>query len=176
MKRGSDIRKALELAIHSHDGQIRKFSGVEYIWHPVNVAKIVREVKKSKNKEKIIIAALLHDTVEDTNLTINEINSKFGEMVSNIVSELTSDLEKINEIGKSEYLLEKMLKMTSYALVIKLADRLHNCSDLASGSQKFRDRYVTETRFILKGLNNRYLSNTHKKLIGMIDKEISKFE
>jgi hypothetical protein len=47
---------------------------------------------------------------------------------------------------------------------------------LASGSQKFRDKYVKETRHIIDGLNHRYLSKTHKKLIKMIEKEISKFE
>jgi (p)ppGpp synthase/HD superfamily hydrolase len=101
---------------------------------------------------------------------------EFGEMVSSIVYELTSDGDKVKEMGKANYLLNKMLRMTSYALVIKLADRLHNCSDLANGSQKFRDKYVTETRFILNGLNARYLSDTHKKLMKMIDDEISKFE
>jgi (p)ppGpp synthase/HD superfamily hydrolase len=66
--------------------------------------------------------------------------------------------------------------MTSYALVIKLADRLHNCSDLATGSEKFRNKYVKETRFILDGLKARYLSDTHKELMRKIDEKISKFE
>ena len=162
--------------ITAHDGQFRKFNGQEYAWHPAAVAKIVRNVKSSKNKDKICIAALLHDTVEDCDVTLDDIRVQFGEMVSSIVYELTSDDDKVKEMGKANYLLNKMLRMTSYALVIKLADRLHNCSDLANGSQKFRDKYVTETRFILNGLNARYLSDTHKKLMKMIDEEISKFE
>ena len=162
--------------ITAHDGQFRKFNGQEYAWHPAAVAKIVRNVKSSKNKDKICIAALLHDTVEDCDVTLDDIRVEFGEMVSSIVYELTSDDDMVKEMGKANYLLNKMLRMTSYALVIKLADRLHNCSDLANGSQKFRDKYVKETRFILDGLNSRYLSNTHKKLMKMIDEEISKFE
>jgi len=162
--------------INYHDGQFRKFNGQEYAHHPAAVAKIVRSVKSSRNKDKICIAALLHDTVEDCDVTLDDIRNDFGEMVSSIVYELTSDDEKIKEMGKDNYLLHKMLRMTSYALVIKLADRLHNCSDLENGSEKFRVKYVKETRFILDGMNGRYLSNTHKKLINMIDREISKFE
>jgi GTP pyrophosphokinase len=176
METKSNIRKAVEFMITAHDGQFRKFNGQEYAWHPAAVAKIVRNVKSSKNKDKICIAALLHDTVEDCDVTLDDIRVQFGEMVSSIVYELTSDDDKVKEMGKANYLLNKMLRMTSYALVIKLADRLHNCSDLANGSQKFRDKYVKETRFILDGLNSRYLSDTHKKLMKMIDEEISKFE
>jgi GTP pyrophosphokinase len=118
MKTKSDIRRALEFMIEAHNGQFRKFSGEEYAWHPVGVAKIVRNLKSSKNKERILIAALLHDTVEDTDVTLEVIENKFGEMVSSIVYELTSDGFKIKEIGKANYLLNKMLRMTSYALVI----------------------------------------------------------
>jgi (p)ppGpp synthase/HD superfamily hydrolase len=66
--------------------------------------------------------------------------------------------------------------MTSYALVIKLADRLHNCSDLEQGSDKFVNKYVTETRFILDGLVSRNLSQTHNELMSLIDYKISPFE
>lgn len=174
--KNSDIRRALEFMINAHSGQFRKFSGEEYAWHPVGVAKIVRNLKSSKNKDKICIAALLHDTVEDTDVTLCDIQNHFGEMVSSIVYELTSDGVKIKEMGKANYLLNKMLRMTSYALVIKLADRLHNCSDLPTASEKFRNKYVKETRFILDGLKGRYLSDTHKELISLIDGRISKFE
>ena len=174
--KNSDIRRALEFMINAHSGQFRKFSGEEYAWHPVGVAKIVRNLKSSKNKDKICIAALLHDTVEDTDVTLCDIRNHFGEMVSSIVYELTSDGVKIKEMGKANYLLNKMLRMTSYALVIKLADRLHNCSDLPTASEKFRNKYVKETRFILDGLKGRYLSDTHKELISLIDGRISKFE
>jgi len=60
--KNSDIRRAVEFMINAHSGQFRKFSGEEYAWHPVGVAKIVRNLKSSKNKDKICIAALLHVT------------------------------------------------------------------------------------------------------------------
>ena len=172
----SEIRKAIHFAIESHDGQFRKFSGVEYVNHPIEVARIVRENKTSKNIESIIIAALCHDTVEDTNVTLEIIENKFGTLVSSMVSELTSDTNEIKKLGKSQYLLNKMLNMTSYSLVIKLADRLHNCSDLGQ-SEKFTNKYVPETRFILDGLENRtQLSNTHRTLISKIEDKISVYE
>lgn len=175
-KQKSKIRKALNFMIDAHDGQYRKFSGKEYAWHPVEVSKIVREHKHSKNKENICIAALLHDTVEDCDVTLKDIENEFGSVVSSMVEQLTSDSSKISEMGKSEYLLQKMLKMSSYALVIKLADRLHNCSDLDKGSENFIKKYTTETRYIIDGLFQRKLSNTHKDLILLINNKISEFE
>lgn len=175
----SEIRKAIHFAIEAHDGQFRKFSGVEYVNHPIEVAKIVRENKTSKNIEKILIAALCHDTVEDCGhkgITLEVIENKFGSFVSSIVSELTSDTDEIKRVGKSQYLLNKMLNMTSYSLVIKLADRLHNCSDLGQ-SERFTNKYVPETRFILDGLRKRtQLSNTHRSLISKIEDKISVYE
>ena len=175
-KKQTKIRKALFFMIDAHTGQFRKFSGLEYAWHPVEVSKIVRNYKHSSNKEILCIAALLHDTVEDCDVTIENIKEKFGENVSNIVEQLTSDEEEIKKIGKKNYLLDKMLNMTSYALVIKLADRLHNCSDLEISDDKFINKYVKETRFIIDGLKNRELTDTHKELISIIDNKISKFE
>lgn len=173
----SDIRRALYFMIDAHDGVYRKFSGKEYAHHPVEVAKIVRNYKKSIHQDKLIISALLHDTVEDVEeITIDLIRELFGNMVASIVDELTSDLDGIKKKGKSKYLLDKMLNMSSYSLVIKLSDRLHNCSDLDKGSDKFRSKYVKETRFILNGLEERYLSETHRLIMDAIDSKISKFE
>ena len=173
----SEIRKAVNFMIDAHNGVYRKFSGLEYAHHPAAVAKIVRDRKQSKNKDKLVIAALLHDTIEDVEeITKDVIEDEFGELVASIVWELTSDKNKVSEMGKAKYILNKMLRMTSYALVIKLADRLHNCSDLDNGSDNFRKKYVKETRYVLDGLNQRYLSETHKGLINEIDEKISVFE
>jgi GTP pyrophosphokinase len=172
----SEIRKALLFMIDAHSGVYRKFSGKEYAYHPIEVAKIIRETKKSKHKEILIIAALLHDVVEDTDYTIEDIRRMFGDMVASIVLELTSDPVMIKKMGKAVYLLYKMLKMTSYALNIKLADRLHNCSDLAEGTDSFRIKYVKETRFILDGIKDRTLTKPHRILISRINEKLRPFE
>ena len=178
LKKVSNLRKAFHLMVKAHNGVYRKFSGVEYAYHPVAVAQIIISRKISKHKIKLVIAALLHDTVEDNPelVTIELIRELFGEMVANLVFELTSDPEMIKIMGKKEYLLMKMLKMTSYGLVIKLADRLHNCRDLVNASDKFRNNYVPQTRYIINGLADRYLSKTHKGMIREIEELISVHE
>lgn len=168
--------RALDFATKAHKGQMRKGGG-EYISHPVAVAEIVREVKKSKKIEQLVAAALTHDTVEDTTKTIEDIKKEFGKLVGNLVSELTSDPEQIKKFGKTKYLIDKMLKMSSWGLVIKLADRVHNTSDLADEktSPAFRRKYVNETNKILDELENkRELSVSQKKLVYKIKKNLSK--
>ena len=178
MKPTSELRKAFYFMVNAHDGVYRKFSGLPYAHHPVAVAKIVKSKKKSHQIVKLLIAALLHDTVEDVDdITISTIQNEFGELVAGLVYELTSDEEELKRLGKKIYLAKKMTKMTPWALIIKLADRLHNCSDLKNGSENFRRKYVIETRYIIDTLNkNRYLSETHKDLINLIDNKISKYE
>jgi (p)ppGpp synthase/HD superfamily hydrolase len=178
MKPESDLRKAFNFMVEAHDGVKRKFSGLPYAHHPVAVAQIVRNKKQSHKIDKLVIAALLHDTVEDVDhITSSTIYDEFGEIVGGLVYELTSDPKGLEKMGKKDYLATKMTKMTSWALVIKLADRLHNCSDLSKGSEKFRQKYVSETRYIIDYLRqHRYLSDTHKDLINLIENRISKYE
>lgn len=173
----SDIRRALYFMIESHNGTYRKFSGEEYAHHPISVAKIVRNYKKSTNIEILIVAALLHDTVEDVEeVSIDKIRTIFGDEVALIVDELTSCSISIKEYGKAEYLMNKMINMSSYSLIIKLADRLHNCSDLKIANREFVEKYVKETRIIIDGLKDRHLTDTHMSLILAIDDMISEFE
>lgn len=156
----------------AHDGIVRKFSKKLYATHPISVANLVREYKTSKNMDVLVTSALLHDVVEDSDYTIEDIENKFGSFVASIVDELTSDDDKIKEMGKADYLLHKMNNMSSYALVIKLCDRLHNCSDLTIGSEKFRNKYIKETRYILDNLD-RKMSQTHLRLIAEIYNKIN---
>lgn len=162
----------------AHQNQMRKFSGEKYVSHPISVAELVSLLKDSKNIELLIVSALLHDVVEDSNMTISEIEHHFGKQVASIVNELTSDKEKILQLGKKEYLANKMLNMSSYALVIKLIDRLHNISDIINLpiDHGFRQKMILETEFILNKLNDRKLSNTHIKIINLIQRNITKLK
>jgi len=156
-----------------HQDQFRKGDGKPYILHPISVLLTLDRMKKSKNKFLLATAAVLHDIVEDCDVGLSEIADKFGYQVASIVEELTSDKEKIEALGKKEYLLAKMLDMSSYALCIKLCDRLDNVLDLHSMSEDFKIRTIDETRFILTGLVNRKLTGTHKKIIKSIKKIIN---
>lgn len=167
--------KAYRLANKKHEGQTRKFDGKPYFVHPARVARLVRKYKgASKNLEDILKAAVLHDTVEDTDLTLNEIRKQFGNMVASLVNELTSDVHGIEAVGKKEYLSEKMTnKLSDYALVIKLADRLDNVSDFDIAPEKFVKKYSDETREILNKLEaNRKLTKTQQAIVNDIKEKL----
>lgn len=169
-----DLRQALQFATDKHKGQTRS-GGEPYIGHPVRVAQTIEQYKQSHNLDALIAAAYLHDTIEDTDTTHEALHDLFGGLVASLVLELTSDKEKIAKMGKSDYLAKKMAHdMSSYALVIKLADRLDNVQDIATAkSPAWRARYKAETEHILDYIeNNRVLSGTHQKLVSLIRDKI----
>lgn len=165
-----DLRQVLQFATDKHSKQTRS-GGEPYIGHPVRVAQTIEKYKQSQNLDALIAAAYLHDTIEDTDTTHEDLEKLFGGLVASLVKELTSDKEKIKSQGKSQYLANKMAhEMTSWALVIKLADRLDNVQDIATAKDaKWRARYKAETSHILDYIEkNRVLSGTHQQLVGMI--------
>jgi len=164
-----DKEQALQFATQAHAGQTRS-GGAPYISHPTNVANSIEQYKQSHNLDAIISAALLHDTVEDTHTTHEDLEALFGGLVASLVQELTSDKEKIKQLGKAQYLSQKMATMSSYALVIKLADRLDNVQDIATAkTPEWRERYKNETEQILNYIESkRVLSGTHRKFIQLI--------
>lgn len=168
---------ALKFATKAHAGQTRA-DGDPYITHPMRVADSIKQYKKSHNLDHLISAALLHDTVEDTDTTHEALHDLFGGLVASLVKELTSDPEKIKQMGKTEYLAQKMAAMSSYALVIKLADRLDNVKDIATAkTPEWRAKYKKETEHILDYIeSNRVLSGTHKKLIGLIRDKLGEID
>lgn len=169
--------KAFFYAKSAHKGQTRSDKS-PYIRHPARVAAIVKKYKTSKSIDALLSAAYLHDTIEDTETTEKDIKELFGGLVSSLVKELTSDKDAIDKVGKTQYLIDKMSNMSSWGLVIKLADRLDNVSDIRTAkSATWRNKYKNETINILNQLEqNRELTNTHKKIIEEIRKKISELE
>ena len=156
---------ALEYATKMHNGQKRK-DGTPYIMHPIRVANNVKKFKDSRKLEQLMMCGYLHDTVEDTDATIYDIDKIFGEEIASIVNEVTNDNVKKEQLGKEKYLSIKMRDMTSWALVVKLCDRLDNVSDLARAGEIFRIRYINETLGILSYiLYEREFSYSHLKII-----------
>jgi GTP pyrophosphokinase/guanosine-3',5'-bis(diphosphate) 3'-pyrophosphohydrolase len=157
------IIEATNYCIQKHAGTFRRGSGEAYSTHPIAVSKIVIGHKVSKKLDDLVIAALLHDTLEDTDTTFSEIASLFGPLVASLVLELTNDSAIIADMGKLAYHKKKLVGMSSYALVIKLADRLHNISDGPSKKMK------SETIDLMAHLKaNRTLSSTHSTLVEKI--------
>lgn len=168
-----DMAMVHKFAADAHSGQTRS-DGSPYIGHPQAVAKNVEKYKKSHNLDALIAAALLHDTIEDTNTTHEDLEKLFGGLVASLVKELTSDKEQVQKLGKANYLSHKMATMSSYALVIKLADRLDNVKDIATAkTPEWRAKYRKETENVLNYIEaNRILSGTHKKLIAAIREKL----
>jgi len=169
--------EALQYATQAHAGQTRA-GGAPYISHPISVADSIKQYKKSHNLDALISAALLHDTVEDTDTTHEALHDLFGGLVASLVQELTSDKEKIQQMGKADYLAQKMAAMSSYALVIKLADRLDNVQDIATAkTPEWRAKYRAETEKILDYIEkHRALSGTHQKLIELIRNKLGEID
>jgi (p)ppGpp synthase/HD superfamily hydrolase len=161
-----------------HGIQERKTGGY-YFEHPRRVSALVIKFKDSYRIEDLLIAALLHDTLEDTTATYEQIENKFGTMIADIVLELTSDKTlTANAQSKREYLANKMVNMSSYALVIKLCDRLDNISDLDATDAAFRARYVDETIYLMDEIDKKreVITITQHRLIHEIRKELAKYE
>ncbi|MFM6980791.1 MAG: RelA/SpoT family protein [Micrococcales bacterium] len=119
------IEKAFETAELAHRGQLRK-SGEEYITHPLAVARILADLGIG---EASLAAALLHDTVEDTDYTLEQLRKDFGEEIANLVDGVTKlDKVKFGENAQAETVRKMVVSMSKdiRVLVIKLADRLHN--------------------------------------------------
>lgn len=171
---GENTERALQFATKAHTGQARA-GGEPYIKHPMRVADSIRKYKQSHNIDALISAALLHDTIEDTGTTHEALHDLFGGLVASLVKELTSDKEQIAKMGKSNYLAHKMATMSSYALVIKLADRLDNVRDIVTAkTPEWRAKYKAQTEHILNFIeNNRVLSGTHRKFIDLIREKLS---
>jgi len=173
----NEMKSAEDYATEKHKGQ-KRMGGEPYIIHPKRVAGLIRRYKKGhKQVDAFIKAALLHDTIEDTDTTEEDLRKMFGGLVTSLVIELTSDKEKAKEVGKEEYLSGKMINMTGWALTIKLADRLDNISDLESAKPRFVERYKKETAFILDKLeHSRKLSFTQKRIAKAIRKKLKEIE
>ena len=150
------IRKAFDLALELHSEQRRK-SGEPYIYHPISVAKVVAGELGLDTTS--IVCALLHDTVEDTNLTLDEVESGFGNKARNIVDGLTK-MSGVFEPGTSAQAenFRKMLLTLSddvRVILIKLADRLDNMRTLQFMSPDKQQKIASETLYMYAPLAHR---------------------
>ena len=150
------LRKAFEFADAAHHGQKRK-TGAPYITHPLAVAVILTELRVDTSS---LIAAILHDTVEDTDVTLEDLTEHFGAEISNLVDGLTK-ISKIRFQSKQEKLAENFRKMILAmakdlrVIMVKLADRLHNMRTLGNLHEEKRLRIAQETLDIYAPLAGR---------------------
>jgi (p)ppGpp synthase/HD superfamily hydrolase len=164
------IIEAYNYAKEKHGDKQRSFTKppLPYFSHPKAVARILEHIT---HNETLIIAGLLHDTLEDTDATYDEIKEMFGEKIAKIVLEVSSDSNKVKELGKKHYLANKMLNMSDDALTVKLADRYHNVLFMEHDDVplKFIKKYWSETTYILFELQNRQFNEIQTTLINGIN-------
>jgi len=150
------LTKAYELAKKYHVAQYRK-SGEPFISHPLEVAKILAEIELDQTS---IIAAILHDLIEDTEFTYEKVKKEFGATVADIINGVTK-LAKIVFSSREERQVENLRKMIIAMsedvriILIKLADRLHNMRTLSSVSKEKRQLKAMETLEVYAPLAHR---------------------
>jgi GTP diphosphokinase / guanosine-3',5'-bis(diphosphate) 3'-diphosphatase len=150
------LRKAWDFTVKNHQGQMRA-SGEPYIIHPLEVAEVLAEMKMDASS---IAAGLLHDSVEDTPATSEEISAEFGEQIAHIVEGVTK-IDKIQfanrEDRQAENVRKMLLAMVSdvRVVLIKLADRLHNMRTLEHLKPERQEAIARETLEIYAPLAHR---------------------
>ena len=176
----SNLFDAIEFAARAHHGQYRKASPLPYILHPLNVARILIECGAS---DDVVIAAVLHDVVEDTPVTLQEVQAEFGENVARLVEGMSEP----NRQDKWEKRKQDMLTFLETApqdlLLIELADKLDNIREIRRDLA--RDGEQVWTRFsrgqdqqkwvyvqFLDLFNRRLESECGKQLLAELDANV----
>ena len=182
-----NIKKAFRISLDAHN-QMRRKSGEPYILHPISVAQIcVQEIGLGTTS---IIAALLHDVVEDTDITLDFIEKEFGQRVAKICDGLTkiSGVLSPGSSIQSENFRKMLLTLVDdvRVILIKLADRLHNMRTLDSMTRSAQLKNSSETIYIYSPLAHRlglysikselddlYLKYTNNRIYKLISKKLS---
>lgn len=151
----AQIRKAFELAKEAHANQKRK-TGEPYILHPIAVATIAAE--ELMLDPATVMAAFLHDVVEDTDYTVEDIRERFGDDVAFLVKVVTKPKKEKYDASRQVDNYRQMLDSVQYdirALLVKLADRLHNMRTLSSMAPHKQMKIAGETDYLYAPLANR---------------------
>lgn len=163
----TQLHKALLFALDAHKGQVRKGKQTPYIIHPIAVSILVAQAGGS---EEAIIAALLHDTVEDTPVTLGQIRHEFGKDIADLVLHVTETDKTMSWKERKQIALDHIPEMPQSAVLLKSADVLHNLTEtvndykekgaeafkvFTTGSKNQIERYIN----VVGALEKAYPSN-----------------
>lgn len=118
-----DIFDAIEFAAHAHAGQFRKGTRIPYIIHPLSVARILIECDASQD---VVIAAVLHDVVEDTKVTLDAVRANFGDEVARLVQGMSEPNRRDTWENRKQHNLDYLETAPQDVLLIEIADKLDN--------------------------------------------------
>jgi (p)ppGpp synthase/HD superfamily hydrolase len=147
------ITAAMFTAKDAHKGQVRKYTGEPYVAHPFSVAGLVSSVT---DDEEMVMAALLHDVVEDTAVKIEAIDGIFGERVASLVSDLTDISKPEDGNRKTRKAMDRAhtAEASNDAKTIKLADLIDNTKTIAAYDADFARVYMVEKKQLLEVLRD----------------------
>jgi (p)ppGpp synthase/HD superfamily hydrolase len=151
-----EILKTIEFATKAHGEQKRKYTGEPYIVHPISVMNRIKDLGISGD---ILHAAILHDVVEDTPVSLEEIRMDFGDRIANIVEELTdvytsAKYPNLNRKERKKLEIERLSKISKEAQTIKLSDIIDNIPSIMDNDPGFGRVYIQEKIGILNVLTN----------------------
>lgn len=168
----SEYLRAARLACEAHDGQRRKGRDLPYLLHPLRVAESVAGLDDlpPELRRVMVIAALLHDVLEDTEVPADRIRDEFGDAVLGVVQELTQEMS-LPKAERKQRMIDHLPELSVAARTVKLADRLDNVRDLPTMSESFVARYVPESRALLEKLRG-----THAGLEAKLEEILRGYE
>ncbi|MBP3958318.1 bifunctional (p)ppGpp synthetase/guanosine-3',5'-bis(diphosphate) 3'-pyrophosphohydrolase [Gemmata sp. G18] len=142
---------ALGFATCAHHQQKRKYTGEPYVNHCSSVARIVAEYTSD---EAVIAAAILHDVLEDTEVTESELRNVFGERVAALVAEVTDPIVEGNRAVRKQAAREHLARSSPEGATIKLADLIDNTSSIVAHDKGFARTYLGEKGILLEVLRH----------------------
>ena len=148
------FHKAFEMAVKAHEGQIRELTGSPFIVHPLAVMGILRTFNVKDND--ILIAAILHDVVEDSSIELEEVEEHFGERVANLVNQVTK-----KEDGK-------FIITDKEGAILKMADLIHNGLTMPNDKKQLKERYILRVELLYKMY--KALMKSHTELFNYLKK------
>ncbi|WP_277584969.1 HD domain-containing protein [Psychrobacillus antarcticus] len=125
---GKLVEKAIEFAVIKHAGQMRKGTSIPYIMHPISVGFILKDARQS---DEVVAAGILHDTLEDTDTTEDELLNVFGNTILQLVKEASEPDKGLSWELRKQHTINGMSEKTVDNLYVIVADKLHNLSTIA---------------------------------------------
>lgn len=171
---GQNGLDAFNFAQKAHDGQKRKYIEIDYVVHPMRVASLVAHYLDVEHnpvvRDTVIPAALLHDVVEDTPVTYEELVEKFERPIADLVMEITNpsiNYPDLNRGNRKEMDRHHLTNSSYFGASIKLADIIDNCTDIVAYDPGFASTYLKEKWRALE-----VLRHGNKRLFGLAEQTV----
>ncbi|MCM3765177.1 HD domain-containing protein [Neobacillus niacini] len=172
------IEKALQIAGRAHQHQFRKGTDIPYITHPVAVGMLLL---KAGYRDEVVAAGILHDTVEDTDLTIGDIRREFGQVIAEIVAGCSEPEKTLSWEDRKEHTIEFLKTASEDICAVACADKLHNIrsiiDDYAKNGEAVWDRFnrgKNDQRWYYTSLAASLRSSGSFPLVEELEKEVKR--